>query len=122
VLKLTLQPIVENAVLHGIGSREQGGFVTIRIYEQGHDLMIEVTDNGKGMTSEQMELLLGGSGKSGTSSRFSGMGVRNVHERIERMYDSPYGIKLYSEPGRYTKVEIRFPNIRGLAGSEREVI
>lgn len=122
VLKLTLQPIVENAVLHGIGSREQGGFVTIRIYEQDHDLMIEVTDNGKGMTPEQMELLLGGSGKSGTSSRFSGMGVRNVHERIERMYDSPYGIKLYSEPGRYTKVEIRFPNIRGLAGSEREVI
>jgi two-component system sensor histidine kinase YesM len=122
VLKLTLQPIVENAVLHGIGSREQGGYVTIRIYEQDHDLMIQVTDNGKGMTPEQMELLLGANGKSQTSSRFSGMGVRNVHERIERMYDSPYGIKLYSEPGLYTKVEIRFPNIRGLAGSEREVI
>jgi len=121
MLKLTLQPIVENAILHGIGSREQGGFVTIRVYEEHRDLMIEVTDNGKGMTSEQMELLLGGQGTKTTSSRFSGMGVRNVHERIVRSFDEPYGIKLYSEPGLYTKVEIRIPNLRGPAGSEQEV-
>ncbi|QNK58831.1 sensor histidine kinase [Paenibacillus sp. PAMC21692] len=121
MLKLTLQPIVENAILHGIGSREQGGFVTIRVYEEHRDLMIEVTDNGKGMTSEQMELLLGGQGTKTASSRFSGMGVRNVHERIVRSFDEPYGIKLYSEPGLYTKVEIRIPNLRSPAGSEQEV-
>jgi|GEM_PF-603217 Predicted signal transduction protein with a C-terminal ATPase domain len=121
VLKLTLQPIVENAVLHGIGSQDQGGFVTIRVYEDNRDLMIEVTDNGKGMTPEQMELLLGGSGTKSTSSRFSGMGVRNVHERIVRSFEAPYGIRLYSEPGLYTKVEIRFPNLRGQTGPGLEV-
>ncbi|MNP64771.1 hypothetical protein D3C76_1602960 [compost metagenome] len=42
-------------------------------------------------------------------SRFSGMGVRNVHERISRIFGEPYGIRLYSEEGLYTKVEIRFP-------------
>lgn len=121
VLKLTLQPIIENAVMHGIGSREQGGFVTIRVYQDKRDLMIEVTDNGKGMSEEQMKGLLDGHGNSKTSSRFSGMGVRNVHERILRSFDEPYGVRLYSEPGLYTKVEIRFPNLRGPAGSEQEV-
>ncbi|MNW67256.1 hypothetical protein D3C74_458170 [compost metagenome] len=47
-------------------------------------------------------------------SRFSGMGVRNVHERIHRVFGEPYGIKLYSEEGLYTKVEVRFPRTKDL--------
>ena len=121
ILKLTLQPIVENAVMHGIGSREQGGFVTIRVYEDKGDLIVEVTDNGKGMTEEQMGLLLGGQSKKELASRFSGMGVRNVHERLLRSFGAPYGIKLYSELDLYTKVEIRFPTNWGQNGSEQEV-
>jgi two-component system sensor histidine kinase YesM len=121
VLKLTLQPIVENAVMHGIGSREQGGFVTIRVYKENRDLIIEVTDNGMGMTAEQIERLMNRKGEQTASSRFSGMGVRNVHERIVRSFDDSYGIKLYSEPGLYTKVEIRFPNLQSPVGSGQEV-
>jgi two-component system sensor histidine kinase YesM len=111
VLKLMLQPLVENAIIHGIGPLEQEGLVLIRVCEEGGDLKIEVIDNGKGMTAGQQAQLLGETGKNGNTSRFSGMGVRNVHERIVHMYGDGYGVKLYSEPGLYTKAEIRLPNI-----------
>lgn len=107
VLKLTLQPIVENALLHGFTPSVHGGFVLIRVFEEDGDLKIEVMDNGKGMSKEKLEALMGD--PAGAPSRFSGMGVRNVHERIHRMFGEPYGIKLYSEEGLYTKVELRFP-------------
>jgi two-component system sensor histidine kinase YesM len=108
VLKLMLQPIVENAIIHGITSAEHEGLVLIRIHKEGWELRIEVTDNGKGMTKEQIEALFDvKSGQAG--SRFSGMGVRNVHERIVRLYGEPYGVFLHSEPGQYTQVQIRFP-------------
>lgn len=122
VPKLMLQPIVENAIIHGIGPLEEGGLVMIRVCEENHNLKIEVTDNGKGMTREQMDLLLGENSKGETPSRFSGMGVRNVHERIARMYGEPYGVKLYSELGRYTKVVITFPVLQDKEKSAQEVI
>lgn len=122
VPKLLLQPIVENAIIHGIGPLEEGGVVMIHVYTENHDLKIEVTDNGKGMTREQMDLLLGGPLKGETPSRFSGMGVRNVHERIVRQYGEPYGVSLYSELTLYTKVVITFPDLREERKSAQEVI
>ncbi|WP_028552999.1 cache domain-containing sensor histidine kinase [Paenibacillus sp. UNC451MF] len=117
VLKLMLQPIVENAIIHGITSAEHEGIVLIRVYknEEHDELRIEVRDNGKGMTKEQTDALF--EVKNGqTSTRFSGMGVRNVHERIVRQYGEPYGVSVQSEPGAYTQVQIRFPLLPG-AGS-----
>lgn len=122
VLKLMLQPIVENAIIHGIGPSGQEGVVRIRVYGDRHNLMIEVTDNGKGMTQEQMDRMLVEADPDGVSSRFSGMGVRNVHERIFRMYGDPYGIRLSSELGKYTKVELRFPRLNAEEISRQEVI
>lgn len=112
VLKLMLQPIVENAIIHGIASSEHEGRVFIRIYEEHHELRIEVRDNGKGMSQEQIEALFETTTvQSGT--RFSGMGVRNVHERIVRLYGEAYGLFLTSEPEAYTNVQIRFPLLPG---------
>ncbi|MBE1442842.1 sensor histidine kinase [Paenibacillus sp. OAS669] len=114
VLKLMLQPIVENAIIHGITSTEHEGIVLIRVYkdEEHEELRIEVRDNGKGMSKEQIDALF--EAKNGqASSRFSGMGVRNVHERIVRLYGEPYGVSVQSEPGMYTKVQIRFPLLPG---------
>ncbi|TDF89794.1 cache domain-containing sensor histidine kinase [Paenibacillus piri] len=108
VLKLMLQPIVENAIIHGIASAEHGGLVLIRVYKEQKELRLEVSDNGKGMSDEQIKALFEVK-EGGTYTRFSGMGIRNVHERIVRLYGESYGVFLYSEPGRYTKVEIRFP-------------
>ncbi|OXS61676.1 helicase Ski2 [Cohnella sp. CIP 111063] len=110
VPKLMLQPLVENAILHGIGRSDREGNVVIRVYGEHNDLVIEVEDNGGGMTQEQMDgMLKPGDGEA--SSRFSGMGVRNVHERIVRLYGEPYGIRLFSESGKYTKARIRFPKL-----------
>ncbi|CAH0121859.1 hypothetical protein PAE9249_04393 [Paenibacillus sp. CECT 9249] len=122
VLKLMLQPLVENAIIHGVGPSEDGGFVLIRVYEEHNDLKIEVNDNGQGMTQEQADLLLGDTDKKEIPSRFSGMGIRNVHERIVRMYGERYGMKLYSEPGRYTKVEVTFPKLSSMDQSDKEEV
>ncbi|MCA0757880.1 sensor histidine kinase [Paenibacillus sp. N4] len=108
VLKLMLQPLVENAIIHGIASAGQGGMVLIRVYEENSELRIEVRDNGKGMTKEQIEAMFE-ENKGQAYSRFSGMGVRNVHERIVRLYGESYGVFVYSEPDSYTNVQIRFP-------------
>ncbi|MBW4839184.1 MAG: histidine kinase [Paenibacillaceae bacterium] len=112
VLKLTLQPIVENALMHGFGPSAHGGLLLIRVFEEDGDLKIEVMDNGKGMSKQSMEALMVVNEEAPT--RFSGMGVRNVHERIQRVFGEPYGIKLYSEEGLYTKVEVRFPRTEDL--------
>lgn len=123
VLKLMLQPLVENAIIHGIGPLEQDGFVLIRVYEDANHLHIDVVDNGKGITEEQQKNLLEGTGTKGETSRFSGMGVRNVHERIVRMYGDSYGVHLCSEPGFYTKAEIRLPKLeKRMENTKREVI
>lgn len=108
VLKLMLQPIVENAIIHGIAASEQDGRVTVQIYKENGELRIDVRDNGQGMTQEQMDALLEVK-KDQDNTRFSGMGVRNVHERIVRLYGERYGVFLDSELGAYTNVQIRFP-------------
>ncbi|MFD1907868.1 sensor histidine kinase [Paenibacillus rhizoplanae] len=82
-------------------------------------MFIEIMDNGPGMSQETMQQLLE-SVKEGSASRFSGIGVRNVHERISRMYGEPYGIRLFSEEALYTKVVIRFPEIRRDEPSAKE--
>lgn len=112
VLKLMLQPVVENAIVHGIASSEEEGLVSLRIYEENKELRIEVRDNGQGMTKEQMEALFEVR-KGQNDTRFSGMGIRNVHERIVRLCGEPYGVTLDSELGAYTQVLIRFPMLSG---------
>ncbi|RTE09366.1 cache domain-containing sensor histidine kinase [Paenibacillus whitsoniae] len=107
VLKLMLQPLVENAIIHGISSSAHEGLVQIRIYAEANELRIEVRDNGKGMTKEQIDALF----EKHKNTRFSGMGVRNVHERIVRLFGEPYGVFLESEPEAYTTVQIRFPRL-----------
>lgn len=112
VLKLMLQPLVENAIIHGLSSSEHEGLVLIRIYEENKELRIEVRDNGKGMSKEQIDALFEVN-KVQTNTRFSGMGVRNVHERIVRLFGEPYGVFLHSEQDTYTTVQIRFPLVPG---------
>lgn len=112
VLKLMLQPLVENAIIHGLSSSKHESLVLIRICEENKELRIEVRDNGKGMSKEQIDDLFEVN-KVQMNTRFSGMGVRNVHERIVRLFGEPYGVFLYSEPDTYTTVQIRFPLLPG---------
>jgi two-component system sensor histidine kinase ChiS len=94
---LTIQPIVENAVRHGILSRSKGGTVAIAIQEYADYIEITITDNGKGMTSEQLQQLL-----SSQSNATRGIGFLNTHKRLLRVYGK--GLQIKSKEGQGTSV------------------
>ncbi|WP_018884741.1 cache domain-containing sensor histidine kinase [Paenibacillus massiliensis] len=107
-LKLILQPLVENAIVHGIEGLGDEGFIQIRTYTNEQLLYIEVSDNGMGMSEEQMKRLFTGKPvvKSGAGS---GVAVRNVHDRIRLVYGEGYGLTFDSELEEGTVVTIRLP-------------
>lgn len=109
-IKMILQPLVENAIFHGIEPSEREGMITIKIYSEYDHIIFKVIDNGVGMSLEQIEKLLSHSLKS-EKSRFSGIGVNNVNERIKLFFGEEYGIKVFSQPGMCTSVEIEIPAI-----------
>lgn len=102
---MLLQPLIENSIKHGLEPRISGGTVTLRsrITAQG-ELLIEVEDDGVGMDPERAILSPGGVLAPGT-----GIGVRNVRERMEVLYGSLAAVEMESRPGRGTKVSLRMP-------------
>ena len=89
--KLILQPLVENAIYHGMEFMDGDGEIRIHVYRDGDDLYMKVSDNGLGMTKEQIENMFSDKNMWPSKSG-SGIGVRNVNERI-RLY---FGIGLRS--------------------------
>ncbi len=104
---MSLQPLVENAIVHGLEKKEEGGEVKILACEVGDIVKLEVIDNGVGMGREVLERL-SRSGPTGTGHT-TGLGILNVDLRLKRYFGSPYGLQLESEPGRGTKVTLIFP-------------
>lgn len=109
ILKFALQPIVENAILHGIGPKENGGTIHVDVFPDGEDLLCIVHDNGVGMTEEQIRAVLNDGSSFEQSGMRTGVGMRNVQERIKLYYGEPYGMTIYSEPGSSLTVEVRLP-------------
>ncbi len=109
-LKLMLQPMVENAIYHGMEFMDGDGRIEIRVWREGDDLYLRVRDNGLGMTEEQVENLFKDSGHV-PSKRGSGIGVRNVNERVKLYFGEPYGLRIESEPDEGTDVIIHLPAI-----------
>lgn len=107
-LKLIVQPILENAIYHGMSAAEDDGVITVRAYRQGEDLLIDVADNGLGMRPEVVKGLLDENRPAETTSG-SGIGIRNVHQRIQLTFGQEYGLTIYSEPDEGTLVRIRLP-------------
>lgn len=110
-LKLIVQPILENAVYHGMASAEGDGEIGVTAYREGDDLLIDIADNGLGMRPEVAEALLDPArpAVSSGSSSGSGIGVRNVHQRIKLTFGEGYGLSIFSEPDEGTLVRIRLP-------------
>ena len=106
VLKLLLQPLVENCVLHGMGSATVRTPVAIRISgrAEGCDLLLTVSDDGVGMNAEQLRNVLDTEPGQGR-----GFGVMNIHQRIRLCYGDGYGLRFASEQGAGTTVQIRMP-------------
>ena len=109
--KMSLQPIVENSIYHGIEQMAEDTNIYIKGYIENGDCIIEITDAGKGMSEEEIEKLrlkiageLDSNGGSG-----NGIGLKNVQDRIHIAFGEKYGLKIYSKEGCYTKVEVRLP-------------
>ncbi|MFC3745932.1 sensor histidine kinase [Paenibacillus sp. GCM10012306] len=105
-VKLILQPIVENALYHGIEMMPDEGLISIRAELQNKLIVITIRDNGLGMSKETLSTILTGACKAETGS---GVGVRNVNERIKLYYGREYGISFESVIEEGTTVTLSFP-------------
>jgi two-component system sensor histidine kinase YesM len=109
-IKLIIQPILENAIYHGMTFADGDGEIAIHAFREGGDVIIEVADNGPGMPREVVEGLLDpGAQPAASSAKGSGIGFRNVHQRIRLTFGEPYGLTIFSEPDDGTTVRIRLP-------------
>jgi two-component system sensor histidine kinase YesM len=109
VLRLTLQPLVENAIYHGIKERRGHGTLSVGAGIVGDDLLLTVSDDGVGMTKETLAQLVGALEVGGPSP--GGYGIRNVHERIRLTFGKPYGLSFESRYGEGTVVTVRHPDL-----------
>lgn len=101
VINLMLQPVVENAIEHGFSDMTKGAILEVSIFTEEKYLIIEIVDNGKGISRENLNGLLSSEGK--------GYGLRNVHRRIQFYFGEAYGLKITSEIGKGTRVRIILP-------------
>ncbi len=116
VNRFSLQPIVENAIFHGIEPKGSAGRIVIHIYSKkdetdGEDnLIIDVTDNGVGMDEETIKRIIKGD-ESSSNDFFKDVGVANVASRIAFTFGERYGLKAYSKPGSYTTMRFILPRM-----------
>lgn len=112
VLKIILQPLVENAIYHGVRGASYTGLIEIGGAVENNLLRLWVRDNGVGMDGAELEALLrhlsGPVGESAGSNQ-QGLGVRNVHERIRLYFGPDYGLEIQSEPENGTTIHCRLP-------------
>lgn len=113
-LKLVLQPIVENSIIHNIENRE---FLTITISGQciNNTVILKVHDNGVGINKKSIENILSKNKEQKNNNVFRGIGVSNVHERIQLEYGADYGLHYESDEKSFTDAFITFPKITTLS-------
>ncbi|MFC5471538.1 sensor histidine kinase [Cohnella suwonensis] len=123
MLKLLLQPFVENAIVHGIERKRGGGFVRVSGVREGDCLRFIIEDTGSGMEPEEMAKLTEIPRESdvNVARETGGYAVRNVIERLKHYYKDGYRLRYDSEPGKGTKVEIVIPAILQNGESEENV-
>ena len=108
IIKLTLQPLVENAIFNGIEPSGRMGLIQIRAWSENNTLFISVRDNGIGMSPEQCRRILEDTSRI-TKSTMSGIGLPNVDRRIKLVYGDAYGLTITSELDQYTQITISIP-------------
>lgn len=108
-IKLIIQPLIENAIYHGMEYMSGDGDIMVQAYIKNDDLYIDIIDNGLGMPQEVADKLL--IGESNIQKKGSGIGLRNVHERIKLYFGENYGLEVYSEPDEGTTIRVHMPCI-----------
>ena len=109
-LKLSLQPIVENAIIHGIQQKRGTGTIQIYVYRKEQKVLIEVRDNGIGMTVENLGKLRKVLSEVSVKDNDNHIGLVNVNKRIRLRFGDMYGVRIESSEGEYTRVILAIPD------------
>ncbi len=117
VLKLILQPIVENAIYHGLDYCAKGDSISIKAHTEDNNILLDVTDNGQGMDENTLAELNANLRKPATFTDLGhrtkqSIGLKNIQSRIELYYGKGYGLTVASTKGQGTTVTIKIPNIK----------
>lgn len=103
--KLLIQPLVENAILHGVDMTNGDGMITVIARQQGEVVSIQVEDNGIGMTQARIREVM----TAQEDSDRPHLGIRNIHERLRLYFGAPWGLQIESTPGQGTRVTLLLP-------------
>ncbi|NLV58274.1 MAG: sensor histidine kinase [Clostridiales bacterium] len=109
ILKLVIQPLVENAIYHGIKNRRGGGRLSIVVERQGDRLSVRVHDNGAGMSAQRLEQVRQAFSTGDAPEGETGYGLYSVDKRIRLYYNQPEGLKVTSVQGEGTTIEFNVP-------------
>lgn len=114
IIKLSLQPLIENAIYHGVKQKRGQGKITICGYQVRDTIHLEVADNGNGIEPQKLkDILLEIEAPYQEKKKYLGIGLQSVNERIKIHFGNDYGLKIASEPGNGTVVSITIPKTRG---------
>lgn len=111
IIKLCLQPLVENSIQHGFESKKEGGTIEITASRSGGVVSVQVTDDGVGMdeaTARRVRREMEETDEAAPAG-YGSIGLRNVHQRVRLYFGEEYGIRFESTPGQGTRMELRFP-------------
>lgn len=112
VPKLILQPLVENSIMHGFNGLPQEGMIVIMVREDSKKLMIEVSDNGTGMSQQYADEILAGREVRKHEQDRKHIGIRSIQQRIHYLYGEHYGIQIHTAEGAGTTVRLTLPMIK----------
>ncbi|WP_027628862.1 sensor histidine kinase [Ruminiclostridium cellobioparum] len=109
IIKFSMQPIIENAVYHGIKKQRKKGAIIVRGYIEDNSITLSVWDNGVGISEEKLEEIRYQLKHSKQLRVVDHIGIINVHQRINMEYGDPYGVNIESIQDKYTRVSLRLP-------------
>lgn len=107
MLKMLIQPIVENAIIHGLADTECNGAIQVRFKRNENTLQVEVEDNGNGIEADRIEKLLCEDQRN--KNGFTGLGIKSVDQRIKLNHGENYGLQIESNLNHYTIFRINLP-------------
>lgn len=121
IIKLTLQPLVENSIVHGFSGYRDDGAIRIHVQRCGDDMLIRISDNGIGMLPEEVDTLNHILQLPSLPTYFHHFGMFNVNRRIVQAFGQRYGIKIESEVGEHTTIDIVVPYSQSKSQEELNV-
>jgi two-component system sensor histidine kinase YesM len=108
--KLILQPLVENSIFHGLEAKQESGRIIIRAVRKKGEILLWVIDDGIGMDDQVLKDIWQNQANK-DERQFNGVGIVNVHQRIQMNFGIQYGLRIFSQVGRGTKIQINLPVI-----------